>query len=194
MPRYIVERSFPEGFELPHGQAGVDVCRGVVGVNENLGVTWVHSYVRDDRRSTFCVYDAPTPESIRRAAERNGLPVDRITRVTVLDPYFYTPSPDPGPDVQAAGRGAHPGGQRMAKFMDVHNGFFGVTAEQLAEAHQRDLAIQDDEGVVYEQAWLDPEAGKVFCLATGPSKEAVMRVHERAGHPTPEVYQVTVEV
>ena len=38
------------------------------------------------------MYDAPNPEAIRRAAERNGLPVDRITRVTVLDPYFYTPS------------------------------------------------------------------------------------------------------
>lgn len=94
MPRYIVERVFPEGFELPLGQAGVDLCRGVVGVNEDLGVTWVHSYVRDDRRSTFCVYDAAGPESIRRAAERNGLPVERITRVMVLDPYFYTPSPD----------------------------------------------------------------------------------------------------
>jgi hypothetical protein len=82
----------------------------------------------------------------------------------------------------------------MAKFMDVHNGFFGVSAEQLAEAHRADLAIQDDEGVVYERAWLDPEAGKVFCLATGPSKEAVMRIHERAGHPTPEVYEVTLEV
>lgn len=82
----------------------------------------------------------------------------------------------------------------MAKFMDVHSGFFGVSAEQLAEAHQRDLEIQADEGVVYERAWLDPEAGKVFCLATGPSKEAVMRVHERAGHPTPEVYQVPIEV
>ena len=92
MPRYLVERSFPEGFELPFGQAGIDVCRGVVGINEDLGVTWIHSYVRDDRRSTLCVYDAPGPEAIRRAATRNGLPVDRITRVTVLDPYFYTPT------------------------------------------------------------------------------------------------------
>jgi hypothetical protein len=82
----------------------------------------------------------------------------------------------------------------MAKFMDVHKGFFGVSGEQLAEAHQRDLAIQDEEGVHYERAWLDPEAGKVFCLASGPSREAVMRIHERAGHPTPEVYEVTVEV
>ena len=94
MPRYIVERVFPEGFELPLGRTGVDLCRGVVGVNEDLGVTWLHSYVRDDRRSTYCLYDAPGPESIRRAAERNGLPVERITRVMVLDPYFYTPSPE----------------------------------------------------------------------------------------------------
>ena len=82
----------------------------------------------------------------------------------------------------------------MAKFMDVHDGFFGVTAEQLKEAHERDLAIQGDESVVYERACLDPDAGKVFCLETGPSKEAVMRIHERAGHPTPEVYELLVEV
>ena len=44
-----------------------------------------------DRTATFCVYDGPTPEAIRKVAERNGLPVDRITEVTVLDPYFYRP-------------------------------------------------------------------------------------------------------
>lgn len=82
----------------------------------------------------------------------------------------------------------------MAKFMDVHSGFFGVTATQLADAHQRDLDIEGDEGVHFEHAWLDPEAGKVFCLATGPSREAVMRIHERAGHPTAEVYQLPIEV
>jgi len=78
--------------ELEQVVAGVEVCRGIVAVNEGPGVTWVQSYVRDDRRAMFCVYDAPSPEAIRRAADRNGLPVDRITRVTVLDPYFYTPS------------------------------------------------------------------------------------------------------
>ena len=82
----------------------------------------------------------------------------------------------------------------MAKFMDVHTGFIGVTAQQLMEAHERDLAIQADEGVRFEHAWLDPERGRVFCLATGPSREAVMRIHERAGHPTREVYELAVEV
>ena len=82
----------------------------------------------------------------------------------------------------------------MANFMDVHSGFFGVTAQQLQEAHERDLAIESDEGVHFERAWLDPVSGKAFCLASGPSREAVMRIHERAGHPTAEVYELTVEV
>lgn len=82
----------------------------------------------------------------------------------------------------------------MATFMDVHEGFFGVTAEQLTAAHQADLDIQADEGMTFERAWLDPESGKVFCLSTGPSKEAVLRIHERAGHPADAVYEVSVEV
>jgi hypothetical protein len=70
-------------------EAGATVCLGVVERNAELGVTWVHSYVSEDKLKTVCVYDAPNPEAVRRAAERNSLPVDRITRVTVLDPYFY---------------------------------------------------------------------------------------------------------
>jgi hypothetical protein len=87
-----------------------------------------------------------------------------------------------------------PGGSAMAQFMDVHSGFVGVTGAQLREAHERDLAIEKDEGVHFERAWLDPDSGKVFCLSSGPSKEAVMRIHERAGHPTAEVYAIPVEV
>jgi hypothetical protein len=82
----------------------------------------------------------------------------------------------------------------MAQFMDVHDGFVGVTKEQLLEAHEADLAIEADEGVHFDRAWLDPESGKVFCLSTGPSKEAVMRIHERSGHPTSEIYELDVEV
>jgi hypothetical protein len=82
----------------------------------------------------------------------------------------------------------------MAKFIDVHSGFVGVTEQQLREAHDRDLALEGSEGVHFERAWLDPELGKVFCLSTGPSKESVRRVHERAGHPTTEVYEVPVDI
>jgi hypothetical protein len=89
MPRYVVERTFPDGLDIPTGQAGTRLCQTVVATNADDAVTWVHSYVSADRRKTFCVYDAPAPEAVRRTAARNELPVDRITEVRVLDPYFY---------------------------------------------------------------------------------------------------------
>ena len=52
-------------------------------------VTWLHSYVSDDGRQAFCVYDAPSPEAIRKSAQRNDLPVDSITCIRVLDPHQY---------------------------------------------------------------------------------------------------------
>jgi hypothetical protein len=61
----------------------------VVDRNTDEGVTWVHSYVSEDKRKTFCVCDAPTPEAIRRASSLNEIPVERITEVRVLDPYRY---------------------------------------------------------------------------------------------------------
>jgi Protein of unknown function (DUF4242) len=89
MPRYLVERTFPEGLEVPVTEAGAQACLAIVGVNAGDGVTWLHSYVTADKKRTFCVYDAPTPEAIRRVAGHNKLPVERITEVRVLDPYFY---------------------------------------------------------------------------------------------------------
>ena len=89
MSRYIVERRFPDGLELPATPDGAQAALGVVERNAQEGVTWIHSYVTDDKRRTFCVYDAPTPEAIRTVAHRNGLPVDGIHEVRVLDPYFH---------------------------------------------------------------------------------------------------------
>ena len=89
MARYMVERIFPDGLAIPMTEEGATVCFGVVDRNAEVGVTWVHSYVSEDKKKTFCVYDGPSPEAIRRAAERNQLPVQSITRVQVLDPYFY---------------------------------------------------------------------------------------------------------
>ncbi|MDQ6806947.1 MAG: DUF4242 domain-containing protein [Actinomycetota bacterium] len=88
MPRDIVQRTFPEGLRIPLDNGGAAVCNAVVENNTEEGVTWVHSYVSDDKRTTFCVYDPRTPEAIRKTATRNELPVDQITQVRVLDPYF----------------------------------------------------------------------------------------------------------
>jgi hypothetical protein len=91
MPRYLIERSFPDGLSIPMNAEGRTALAGVVATNAEHGVTWVHSYVSPDRKATFCIYDAPAPEAIRTVADRNGLPLSRITEVSVLDPYFYQP-------------------------------------------------------------------------------------------------------
>lgn len=89
MPRYLVERTFPEGLSIPLTAEGAAVCNTVVQGNAGVGVTWIHTYVTADKHKTFCIYDGPNPDSIREAAERTGLPVDTISEVSVLDPYFY---------------------------------------------------------------------------------------------------------
>ena len=89
MPRFLVERTFPSGLQIPATHTGADACLSVVQANATEQVTWVHSYVTPDKQSTFCIYDGPDPEAIRRTAAGNGLPVDRITEVRILDPYFY---------------------------------------------------------------------------------------------------------
>ena len=81
----------------------------------------------------------------------------------------------------------------MPEFMDVHDGMHDITDEQLAEAHKADLDIQDQEGVNFKHAWADPKAGKVFCLSEAPNAEAVKKIHERAGHPTDQVFEVPVQ-
>ncbi|MFF9377158.1 SCO4226 family nickel-binding protein [Streptomyces griseoluteus] len=82
----------------------------------------------------------------------------------------------------------------MARFMDVHHGMKGITADQMAQAHQADLAIEHEENVHFQAAWADPESGTVFCLSEAPSAEAVQRVHERAGHKPDEVHPVPLQV
>ncbi|HET9819712.1 MAG TPA: DUF4242 domain-containing protein [Rhodanobacteraceae bacterium] len=89
MPRYLVERDFPDGLHIPANDEGALACQGVVERNAADGVTWVHSYVSADSRKSYCIYDAPAPDTIRRTADRNNLPITRITEVRVLDPYFY---------------------------------------------------------------------------------------------------------
>ncbi len=89
MPRYLVERSFPNGLSIPQTEEGAKALQSVIANNAEDGVSWVHSYVNPDKTKTFCIYDAANPEAIRRVATRNGLPADNITEVTVLNPYFY---------------------------------------------------------------------------------------------------------
>ncbi|MBO8186801.1 MULTISPECIES: SCO4226 family nickel-binding protein [Streptomyces] len=82
----------------------------------------------------------------------------------------------------------------MTRFMDVHRGLKGITAEQLKAAHQADQEIEGDEGVHFERAWADPDSGIVYCLSEAPSADAVQRVHDRAGHPADEIHPLPLVV
>ena len=87
--RYMVQRTFPKGLRIPMDKIGAEACGSVVANNAKSGVTWVHSYVSDDLEKTFCIYDGPSPEAIRETAQANNLPIDSITPVSTLSPYFY---------------------------------------------------------------------------------------------------------
>ena len=89
MPRYVIERTFPDGLHIPINREGAETTAKVGEVNASEGVNWVQTYVSGDKKRTYCVYDGPSPDAIRRAAAKNGLPVDKMTEVTVLTPSFY---------------------------------------------------------------------------------------------------------
>jgi hypothetical protein len=89
MPRYMVERSFPDELTIPIDELGTRMALSIVDNNTHEMVTWIHSYVSEDKLKTYCIYDGPSPEAIRQAAKLNHLPIDSITEVRVLDPYFY---------------------------------------------------------------------------------------------------------
>lgn len=61
MPRYIIKRTFPTGLAIPMNGDGAAAIAKVNAVNAAAGVTWSHSYVSDDKKTTFCIYDGPSP-------------------------------------------------------------------------------------------------------------------------------------
>jgi Protein of unknown function (DUF4242) len=78
--RYLIERTFPAG-----ALKGLDAAtkKKVNANNASVGVRWVESYANADETKTFCVYEAPSEEAVRKAAELNTLPVDSITEVPI---------------------------------------------------------------------------------------------------------------
>ncbi len=80
----------------------------------------------------------------------------------------------------------------MALFMDVHNIAGGVSAADVAGAHQADLQTQTAYGVDYKTYWVDEHAGKIFCLVEAPDAETANTVHREAhGLVADEIYPVS---
>jgi hypothetical protein len=76
--------------------------------------------------------------------------------------------------------------------MDVHTMDGGVSASDVAGAHQADLETQTEYGVSYRQYWVDEAAGKIFCLVDAPDAETAATVHREAhGLVAQEIYEVS---
>ena len=76
MPIFMVERNFAEDME-----PSFEVADGINRINDLEGVRWMYSFLSADKRKTYCLYEAPSPEAIRTAAARAGLPADVIVEV-----------------------------------------------------------------------------------------------------------------
>ena len=77
MPVFVIERRYAEEFE-----PSLEAADGVNRINDEEGVRWLYSFLSMDKRKTFCLYEAPSAEHIRRAAARAGLPADVIIEVS----------------------------------------------------------------------------------------------------------------
>ncbi|GAA4279891.1 nickel-binding protein [Gaetbulibacter aestuarii] len=73
----------------------------------------------------------------------------------------------------------------MPLYMDLHIGQ-GLTAEDVAKAHQLDLEIQDEFKCNCLTYWFDQERNNVFCLIEAPSKEAAVALHNAAHEQLPD--------
>jgi len=87
MPRYIIERSVPALSRAQLDEAGKlsnEVLKGLPDIR------WIRSYISDAEGKIYCEYDAPSPEAIREHARRAGLPVDRISEVSLeINPTMF---------------------------------------------------------------------------------------------------------
>jgi hypothetical protein len=84
MPRFIIERNFAEQIEFSKEEND-----RIELINDEEGVKWIFSFLSADKRKTYCLYEAPSPEAIRRAAERAGVPADVITQVDQVSPAMF---------------------------------------------------------------------------------------------------------
>jgi hypothetical protein len=84
MPLFLIERNFAEQLEFTS-----DSVKEVTEINQEIGVHWLFSFLRSDKKKTYCLYEATDPEAIREAARRAGVPVDVIVEVDQINPAAF---------------------------------------------------------------------------------------------------------
>jgi hypothetical protein len=83
MALYVIERSFADQLDLT--EADVEL---IEEVNNDEGVRWLFSFLSADRRRTYCLYEAPSPDALLAAAQRANVPADAVVEVSAATPQF----------------------------------------------------------------------------------------------------------
>jgi hypothetical protein len=84
MPKFIIERNFAEQLEMTK-----EASDFVQRINDDEGVKWIFSFLSADKRKTYCLYEAPNADAIRKAAARANIPADVITMVEEVNPAMF---------------------------------------------------------------------------------------------------------
>jgi hypothetical protein len=83
----MIERQFAERLEIT-----AEGLKAIQAINSDIGVEWLFSFLSADNQKTYCLYQAASPDDIRRAAEQAGIPADKIIEVTKVDPIMAMPT------------------------------------------------------------------------------------------------------
>jgi len=145
-----------------------------LAVQDKYGVNFIRYWVDEGSAKVYCLSEAHDAKSVSAAhTEAHGLVPQNVHEVT------------------AGEAAAANGGAKL--FLDVHKvGAGKVTADDVAAAHEKDLAVQDLNGVNFINYWVDPRSGDIFCLSEADSAEAVLTTHRDAhGLVSDEIAQVS---
>jgi len=133
-----------------------------LAVEKKYGVHFINYWVDEEQGLIYCLSSARDTGSIRKThAESHGL----------LPAYTFEVTDGPVAALK--------GNKKL--FLDIHKlGAGNVTAAAVADAHNKDLAVQGKYGVNFINYWVDEKAGVVMCLSEAKNAESVIRTHKEA--------------
>ncbi len=139
-----------------------------LGVEKKYGVHFMRYWVDEQTGTVYCLAKSPgQTQIIQTHKEAHGLIPQEIHEVKSGE--------------EAAAQGD------LKMYLDIHVlGKGKVTAKAVAEAHKKDLMVQDKYHVSFINYWVDERNGFVYCLSQSPSKEAVIKTHTEAHGLVPE--------
>ena len=133
-----------------------------LAVQKKYGVTFIKYWVDEANGNIYCLAEANDSQSVRKThAEAHGLVPDQVHVVTA------------GKEEVMKGKNS--------LYLDLHQlGAGKVNAAAVAEAHEKDLAVQGKYGVNLINYWVDEKTGTIVCLAQAPNADSLINTHKEA--------------